>query len=66
MCMRAQNFRPVTVECPKVLLPLVNARMIDYTLEWLVAGGVEEVCTMQACCAHACAHAWCMCTTRKP
>ena len=39
-----QQFRPITVERAKVLLPVVNVPMIDYTLEWLVAGGVEEVC----------------------
>ena len=38
----------MSVECPKVLLPLANVRMIDYTLEWLVAGGVEEVCCTSA------------------
>jgi translation initiation factor eIF-2B subunit epsilon len=36
-------FRPITVEQPKALLPLVNVPMITYTLEWLVASGVEEV-----------------------
>ena len=38
-----QQFRPVTVERPKVLLPLVNVPMIDYTLEWLAAGGIQQV-----------------------
>ncbi len=38
-----QMFRPITVEQPKALLPLVNVPMITYTLEWLVASGVEEV-----------------------
>ena len=38
-----QMFRPLTVERPKALLPLVNVPMITYTLEWLVASGVEEV-----------------------
>ena len=33
----------MTVERPKALLPLVNVPMITYTLEWLVASGVEEV-----------------------
>lgn len=33
----------MTVERPKVLLPLVNVAMIDYTLEWLVMNGVAEV-----------------------
>ena len=33
----------MTVERPKVLLPLVNVPMINYTLEWLLASGVDEV-----------------------
>lgn len=47
----AQKFRPITLERPKVLLPLVNIPMIDYTLEWLASAGVEEVFVF--CCAHA-------------
>lgn len=47
----AQNFRPITLERPKVLLPLVNVPMIDYTLAWLESVGVEEVFVF--CCAHA-------------
>ncbi|KAL3649373.1 hypothetical protein CASFOL_005776 [Castilleja foliolosa] len=43
-------FRPITLERPKVLLPLVNAHMIDYTLAWLESAGVEEVFVF--CCAH--------------
>jgi hypothetical protein len=31
------------VERPKVLLPLVNAPLIEYTLEWLALNKVEEV-----------------------
>ncbi|KAA8536938.1 hypothetical protein F0562_029416 [Nyssa sinensis] len=46
----AQKFRPITLERPKVLLPLVNAPMIDYTLAWLESAGVEEVYVF--CCAH--------------
>ncbi|XP_010528820.1 PREDICTED: translation initiation factor eIF-2B subunit epsilon-like isoform X2 [Tarenaya hassleriana] len=44
------KFRPVTLERPKVLLPLVNVPMIDYTLAWLESAGVEEVFVF--CCAH--------------
>ncbi|KAI5676430.1 hypothetical protein M9H77_07380 [Catharanthus roseus] len=47
----ATKFRPITLERPKVLLPLVNAPMIDYTLAWLESAGVEEVFVF--CCAHA-------------
>ncbi|CAM6040484.1 unnamed protein product [Sphagnum compactum] len=47
----AQKFRPITLERPKMLLPLVNVPMIDYTLEWLASAGVEECFVF--CCAHA-------------
>ena len=46
-----QKFRPVTVELPKALLPLVNAPMIEYALEWLAASGVQKVHML--CSAHA-------------
>ena len=36
--------------CLKVLLPLVNVPMIDYTLAWLESAGIEEVFVF--CCAH--------------
>lgn len=38
-----QRFRPITIERPKVLLPLVNVPMIEYTLEWLAINHVQEV-----------------------
>ncbi|KAK1298706.1 hypothetical protein QJS10_CPB14g01256 [Acorus calamus] len=47
----AQKFRPITLERPKVLLPLVNVPMINYALAWLESAGVEEVFVF--CCAHA-------------
>ncbi|KAI3887383.1 hypothetical protein MKW92_050769 [Papaver armeniacum] len=37
------NFQPITKERPKVLLPLVNTPMIDYSLAWLKSAGVEQV-----------------------
>lgn len=49
--MLLQRFRPITLERPKVLLPLVNVPMIEYTLEFLASNGVEEVFIF--CCAHA-------------
>lgn len=39
----ATAFRPITAERPKVLLPLVNVPMLEYTLEFLSQSGVEEV-----------------------
>jgi hypothetical protein len=47
-----QRFRPMTVERPKVLLPLVNVPMINYTLEWLIASGVDEVGWQLRCTLH--------------
>lgn len=44
------KFRPITLERPKVLLPLVNVPMINYTLAWLESAGVAEVFVF--CCAH--------------
>ncbi|MCD7469366.1 hypothetical protein HAX54_008336 [Datura stramonium] len=44
------DFQPITLQRPKVLLPLVNAHMIDYTLAWLESAGVEQVFVF--CCAH--------------
>lgn len=46
----ATKFRPITLERPKVLLPLVDNPMIDYSLAWLESAGVEEVFVF--CCAH--------------
>lgn len=45
-----QQFRPVTYQMPKVLMPLANVPLIEYTLEFLAAGGVQEVFIF--CCAH--------------
>ncbi|XP_010439873.1 PREDICTED: translation initiation factor eIF-2B subunit epsilon-like [Camelina sativa] len=44
------RFRPLTLERPKVLLPLVNIPMIDYTLAWLESAGIDEIFVF--CCAH--------------
>ena len=46
------NFRflPVTAEKPRALIPLVNRPLIDYTVEFLVVSGVEEIFVY--CCAH--------------
>ena len=36
-----KTFRPITWDSPKVLLPLVNAPMLEYTIEFLAQNGVE-------------------------
>uniref|UniRef100_A0A1D1ZLT2 Putative translation initiation factor eIF-2B subunit epsilon n=1 Tax=Anthurium amnicola TaxID=1678845 RepID=A0A1D1ZLT2_9ARAE len=46
-----QKFQPITLERPKVLLPLVNVPMIEYSMTWLESVGVKEVFVF--CCAHA-------------
>jgi translation initiation factor eIF-2B subunit epsilon len=47
----AVKFRPITKEKPKVLLPLVNIPMLEYTLESLAGAGVREIFVV--CCSHA-------------
>ena len=47
----AKNFRPISLESPKALLPLANVPMIRYTVEFLAANGVQEICVV--CCSHA-------------
>jgi len=47
----SQQFRPVTYQMPKVLMPVANVPLIEYTLEFLAGGGVQEVFIF--CCAHA-------------
>lgn len=39
------NFRflPITLETPRALLPLVNVPLLDYTIEFLVEAGVQEI-----------------------
>ncbi|KAK3711933.1 hypothetical protein QZH41_009445 [Actinostola sp. cb2023] len=45
------KFLPITLERPRALLPLVNCPLLDYTVEFLVEAGVEEIFVF--CCAHA-------------
>lgn len=44
------NFRPFTLNKPKVLLPLVNVPLINYTIEFLASNGVQEIFVL--CAAH--------------
>ena len=37
-----QRFRPMSLEKPKVLLPLVGVPMINYTLEWLASNKMAK------------------------
>ncbi|CAB1104374.1 unnamed protein product [Ectocarpus sp. CCAP 1310/34] len=45
------NFRPISSDMPKVLCPLVNVPMIDYTMEFLARNDVREVFVF--CVSHA-------------
>ncbi|XP_033107936.1 translation initiation factor eIF-2B subunit epsilon-like [Anneissia japonica] len=45
------RFAPITKEIPRVLMPIVNNPLLDYTIEFLAAAGVEEIFVF--CCAHA-------------
>ncbi|XP_048720064.2 translation initiation factor eIF2B subunit epsilon [Caretta caretta] len=63
-----RRFFPVSKDRPRVLLPLANVAMIDYTLEFLTATGVEE--TFVFCCwksaeikEHLHKSKWCRCTS---
>lgn len=38
-----ETFRPISLEMPKVLLPLANVPMLEYSLEFLASSGVKEV-----------------------
>jgi len=38
-----KTFRPISLDQPKVLCPLNNVTMLDYSLEFLAGAGVEEV-----------------------
>eukprot|EP00519_Triparma_laevis_P010136 CAMPEP_0182517180 /NCGR_PEP_ID=MMETSP1321-20130603/41753_1 /TAXON_ID=91990 /ORGANISM="Bolidomonas sp., Strain RCC1657" /LENGTH=757 /DNA_ID=CAMNT_0024724903 /DNA_START=55 /DNA_END=2328 /DNA_ORIENTATION=- len=38
-----KTFRPASFDKPKVLCPLNNVAMLDYTIEWLASSGVEEL-----------------------
>ncbi|CAH0560261.1 unnamed protein product [Brassicogethes aeneus] len=44
------EFLPLSNDIPHALLPLVNKPIIDYTLEFLSLGGIEE--TFLFCCTH--------------
>ena len=45
------KFRPLTQQKPKVLLPLLNIPLLEYSLEFLISGGVGELFVF--CCSHA-------------
>jgi translation initiation factor eIF-2B subunit epsilon len=57
-----QRFRPMSLELPKALTPLVGVPMIEYALEWLAANRVQEVGAGKGCAGqlarNACCSAW--------
>ncbi|KAJ3658200.1 hypothetical protein Zmor_009954 [Zophobas morio] len=44
------EFLPISSDIPLALFPLINKPLIDYTLEFLSFGGIEE--TFLFCCSH--------------
>lgn len=46
-----ERFRPITLDRPRCLLPLVNVPIIEYTFEFLAISGVQDVVLF--CRAHA-------------
>lgn len=46
-----KSFAPLTTDQPRALLPLVNLPLLDYTLEFLVSSGIQEIIVY--CCVHA-------------
>jgi len=45
------DFKPLTTLTPRALVPLANVPVIDYTIEFLVLNGVEEIFVL--CASHA-------------
>ena len=45
------RFAPLTGGRPRALLPLVNVPLLEYTLEFLAAGGVQQIIVF--CCSRA-------------
>lgn len=45
------RFAPLTDRRPRTLLPLINAPMLEYTLQLLCVGGVKDAIVF--CCSHA-------------
>jgi translation initiation factor eIF-2B subunit epsilon len=45
-----QRFRPLTLDKPRCLLPLVNIPLLEYTLECLAVSNIKDIYII--CCAH--------------
>jgi len=45
------KFLPITAQKPRTLLPLVNQKLLDYIIEYLIEEGVQELILF--CCSHA-------------
>ncbi|KAL4230781.1 Translation initiation factor eIF-2B subunit epsilon [Mactra antiquata] len=45
------NFTPISDDKPRALFPVANCALLDYTLEFLCSGGVQEIFVV--CCRHA-------------
>ena len=38
-----EDFRPISYEMPRVLMPIAGVTMLDYTMEFLASNGVEQI-----------------------
>ncbi|XP_078618032.1 translation initiation factor eIF2B subunit epsilon-like isoform X2 [Branchiostoma floridae x Branchiostoma japonicum] len=45
------RFAPITKDIPRALMPIANRPLLEYTLQFLVAAGIQEIFVF--CCAHA-------------
>ncbi|CAH1225813.1 EIF2B5 [Branchiostoma lanceolatum] len=45
------RFAPITKDIPRALMPVANRPLLEYTLHFLVAAGIQEIFVF--CCAHA-------------
>ncbi|XP_019619649.1 PREDICTED: translation initiation factor eIF-2B subunit epsilon-like [Branchiostoma belcheri] len=45
------RFAPITKDVPRALMPVANRPLLEYTLHFLVAAGIQEICVF--CCSHA-------------
>ena len=45
------RFAPLSLDLPRALMPLANVPLIDYTIDFLVSCGVEEIVLF--CCTFA-------------
>eukprot|EP01064_Diplonema_japonicum_P031838 TRINITY_DN5826_c1_g1_i1.p1 TRINITY_DN5826_c1_g1~~TRINITY_DN5826_c1_g1_i1.p1 ORF type:complete len:753 (+),score=208.41 TRINITY_DN5826_c1_g1_i1:37-2295(+) len=45
-----EDFKPVTLEGPRTMMPVAGIVLLDYTIEFLISNGIEQIYVMS--CAH--------------